>query len=101
MPEDRNKPAPSLEPAPSPKTGRAIVARGRTIVGHHPTQTRVSGVLPDGKQISIPAIVHYKPGQEIELPIHEIVEFRRLGYLVDPDTVVPPTADGPTFAQKA
>ncbi|MBK3798264.1 hypothetical protein GAY33_03245 [Azospirillum brasilense] len=52
---------------PETLTAKAIVARGRTVV---------SG----GKD--------YGPGEEIELPMHEIERLRHTGFLVDPNKLV-------------
>ncbi len=82
-----------------PKLIRAVVARGRSI------DVPVSGnkVLAgygkdDGKPVYRIPTRHHRAGDTIELPADEVKTLRAAGYLVDPDNVPPPAAEGPSFS---
>lgn len=77
------------------KLGRAIVARGRTVTAPHATKRKVVAHTPEGKPIEQPELVHFGPGQEIELPSDAIARLRKLGYLTDPGAPEPPVPQGP------
>lgn len=75
-------PETSKAAAAAPAKMRATVARGRTVVADHPTETRtVQG--PNGP-ITVAVAKHYGPGQEVLLPEEEVARLRQLGFLVDP-----------------
>lgn len=76
------------------KLGRAVIARGRTIAVPHPTKRKIVNHTPEGKPIEQAELMHFGPGQEIELPGDEIVRLRKLGYLTDPSASEPPVPQG-------
>ncbi len=75
-----------------PRLLRATVAGGRTVAVPHPTNRKPVGTTPEGKAITQAELVHYGPGQEVELPVDEIARLRGTGHLVDPDRPVYPLA---------
>jgi hypothetical protein len=68
-----------------PQLVRATVERGRTIVIPHPTKRITAKYTEEGKPVIVPVLEHFGPGKEVMLPPEEVVLFRKLGYLVDPD----------------
>jgi hypothetical protein len=82
-------------------TGTGVVARGRTVIGPHPTETETFGNGPDGKPIVRPVHTTFNPGDTVTLPAGEIARLRGLGFLVDPDGSGPAVDIGPTFSTKA
>jgi hypothetical protein len=93
MSEDK-KPVAADQRAPLPQQQlvRATVERGRTVVIPHPTKRITAKYTEEGKPVIVPVLQHFGPGKEVELPLEEVVLFRKLGYLVDPDRKIIPTA---------
>jgi hypothetical protein len=63
---------------------KVIVSLGRTVVAPHPTRTTIVGVTEDGKPKRAPMPVHFKPGDEIELPSDEVKRLIALGHVHKP-----------------
>jgi hypothetical protein len=76
------------------KLARGIVARGRTIVVQ--TNERiVIGTHPEtGKAVTGFKMKDAGPGEEVTLPESEIKTLRSLGFLIDPNRLAPPPAEG-------
>ena len=85
------RPASTQAPVTGPveKMGRGTVSRGHTIT--LPTRKRVlTGYDTDTKEpVYTTGRIEVGPGQEIELPESEIENFKKLGFIVDPDYVEP------------
>ena len=79
---------------------RATVARGRTIVAADPSQKVIIGYDAEGKPIQRARSVTHLPGSEVTLPADEVKRLRKIGFLVDPDVVVPPRGEGPSFTEQ-
>jgi hypothetical protein len=75
-----------------PQMARATVERGRTVVVPHPTKRITAKYTEEGKPVIVPVLQHFGPGDEVELPFEEVVLFRKLGYLVDPNRKIPARA---------
>lgn len=73
-----------------PATARAIVARGRSVDVQDETLRETIGVQRDGTPMTRAPCRRYHEGEEVELPIAEIMSLRKSGYLVDPDNPNPP-----------
>lgn len=82
------------------QTGKAVVARGRSIDVPVPGKTVVVGTDDNGRALSRAVTRHYVTGQEVELPLEEIKALRKSGYLVDPENAAPPSAEGPRFGSE-
>jgi hypothetical protein len=82
-------------PEPAEKLIKCIVARGCTIEGPHPTETRT---VQDagGELVVVPKTKRYGPGEEVLIPASEVKRLRELLYLVDPDNAPPPMEDRST-----
>jgi hypothetical protein len=80
------------QPQPEIRMARATVERGRTVVVPHPTKRITAKYTDEGKPVIVPVLQHFGPGEEVELPIEEVILFRKLGYLVDPTRKIIPTA---------
>jgi hypothetical protein len=83
-----------------PQMARAIVERGRTICV--PTGTKVIAKYTDeGKPVIKFVTKDFGPGEEVELPIEEVILFKKLGYLVDPTKKIPARAgENPNVHQR-
>lgn len=81
-------------------TVKATVARGRSVDVPIQGKTIVVGTTEDGKPVTRVPTKHYIAGQEVELPLDEVRRLQASGYLVDPDNVPPPVAEGPNFDSK-
>ena len=69
------------------KLARGIVARGRTVMAPHLTETEIKGVNQEtGKVIRGPKLIEHGPDTEVTLPSDEIEGLRALGFLVDPNS---------------
>jgi hypothetical protein len=77
---------------PKPRMVRATVAQGRTVAIPHPTAKKAVGTTPEGKGIYMAELMHFGPGQEVELPADEVARLRSTGHLFDPDRKVFPLA---------
>ncbi len=71
------------ETHPSEKMVAAIVARGRTIFGPHPTMKKIVRTNEKGEPIYGPVQAEFGPGTEIELPESEVKRLRMAGYLLE------------------
>lgn len=87
MSEDKKPTASPQEPL-----HRATVERGRTVVVPHPSKRITARYTDEGKPVIVPVLQHFGPGQEVMLPLAEVVLFRKLGYLVDPERKIIPIA---------
>jgi hypothetical protein len=76
----------------TPRTEKAIVARGRCIDVPHATQRETVGFGADGKPIKRAVTKQFVAGDEVELPVDDIARLRMLGYLIYPDQSAPPIA---------
>ena len=101
MPEASKAPAPVAQAAAEPATSasklaRGTVAKGRTVMAQT-GERRTINYTADGTPITRLAEQAYRPGQEIELPEHEIKRLRAAGFLVDPNAAVVKSDIGPSF----
>lgn len=99
MDNNQGKPGQNQGGQPAEKIARGVVARGRTVDIPDTTRRQVIGHTPEGKPIHRSPVRSFGPGNEIELPAQEIATLRERGFLVDPERVIPPLADGPHFTE--
>jgi hypothetical protein len=81
-----------LAVAPQLQMARGTVERGRTVVVPHPSKRITAKYTEEGKPVIVPVLQHFGPGEEVELPIEEVILFKKLGYLVDPTKKIPARA---------
>ncbi len=79
------------------QTGKAMVARGRSIDVPVGGKGIVVGTTEGNQPVTRVPTKTYYSGQTVELPLEEIKTLRASGYLVDPDNVAPPVGEGPQF----
>ncbi len=92
-------PAETPSPAATVKMARGTVAKGRTVMAQTGVHRTVN-YTADGAPITRRTEVAHKPGQEIELPEHEISRLRAAGFLVDPNASLVKSDIGPTFERE-
>jgi hypothetical protein len=68
---------------------RGTVARGRCIDAPERNAQKVVRSAPDGRDFHVPLARRYMPGEEISLPESELARLRELGFIVDPNKIVP------------
>jgi hypothetical protein len=78
---------------------RGTVARGRTVEIPQGEKVVVAH-SPEGRPITRSPVKSYGPGSEVELPAKELMTLRASGFIIDPDAVMPPLAEGPHYTEK-
>ena len=83
----------------APKLAKGIVAKGRTVTVPS-DQRRIAGYTAEGKAVHQVIQRTAGPGEEVELPVAEILHLRISGFLTDPDAPAVVYGAGPRFGHR-